>query len=119
MRDCIYRDDAIALLDCHSFESNYDANWLENALNELPSSDARTVVFCKNCRYCLKEDEHEYWCTGFCSPARLVTPDDYCSHGVLAGCQNTNCGYCEDGKCYNLHGIRVKHKTCPRGFGND
>lgn len=46
------------------------------------SKDLVEVVRCKDCKYCVVVDEHEYWCNGFCSPARLVTPIDFCSHGV-------------------------------------
>lgn len=46
------------------------------------SKDLVEVVRCKDCKYCVVEDEYEYWCNGFCSPARLVTPIDFCSHGV-------------------------------------
>ena len=28
-----------------------------------------------------KVDEFELWCNGFCSPARLVRKDDFCSYG--------------------------------------
>lgn len=41
----------------------------------------RPVVLCKDCKYCIVVDEYELWCNGFCSPARLVRADDYCSHG--------------------------------------
>lgn len=37
--------------------------------------------FVSRCEYCRKEDEFEHWCYGFCSPARLVRKDDFCSHG--------------------------------------
>ena len=40
-----------------------------------------SVVTCGECEYCIKKDEHELWCNGFCSPARLVRKDDFCSHG--------------------------------------
>ncbi len=39
------------------------------------------VVRCKDCEYSREEDEFERWCYGFCSPARLVRKDDFCSHG--------------------------------------
>lgn len=39
------------------------------------------VVRCKDCKWCLDGDEHEYWCNGLGSPARLVTLEDYCSKG--------------------------------------
>lgn len=47
----------------------------------IPAADVRPVVLCRDCKYCRKVDEFEYWCDGFCSPARLVRKDDYCSHG--------------------------------------
>ena len=46
---------------------------MENNLN-------RDGEYCENCKYCREEDEYEYWCYGFCSPARLVRKDDFCSH---------------------------------------
>lgn len=48
---------------------------------DMPSADVAPIVRCENCKYCRKEDEFEYWCYGFCSPARLVRKDDFCSHG--------------------------------------
>lgn len=47
----------------------------------IPAADVRPVVLCRDCEYCRKEDEFEHWCYGFCSPARLVRKDDFCSHG--------------------------------------
>ena len=44
-------------------------------------ADMVEVVRCADCKYCLKEDDYSLWCHGFCSPARLVRPDDFCSHG--------------------------------------
>lgn len=44
-------------------------------------SDVVEVVRCKDCKYCIKEDDYEFWCNGFCSPARLVNPEYFCSHG--------------------------------------
>lgn len=51
-------------------------------IEAIPAADVRPVELCRNCKYCIKEDEFEYWCNGFCSPARLVREDDYCSHGA-------------------------------------
>ena len=51
-------------------------------IEAIPAADVRPVVLCRNCKYCIKEDEFEYWCNGFCSTARLVREDDYCSHGA-------------------------------------
>ena len=51
-----------------------------DAIKELPSVQPE-IVWCENCKYCRKVDESEYWCYGFCSPARLVRKDDFCSHG--------------------------------------
>lgn len=45
------------------------------------TNDVQPVVRCKDCKYCLQTDEFEYWCDGFCSPARLVRKEDFCSHG--------------------------------------
>ena len=52
-------------------------------LEEVPAADVVPVVRCKDCKYCRRVDEFEYWCEGFCSPARLVRKDDFCSHGNL------------------------------------
>lgn len=46
-----------------------------------PAADVVPVVRCKDCKYCIKEDDYEFWCNGFCSPVRLVNPEDFCSHG--------------------------------------
>lgn len=54
-------------------------------IKSMPAVDVRSVVLCRDCEYCRKEDEHEYWCYGFCSPARLVRKDDFCSHGCKNG----------------------------------
>lgn len=57
-----------------------------NVVWERPEPvEVRQVVLCKNCKYLVKEDEHELWCNGFCQPARLVAPDDYCSRGKRKG----------------------------------
>lgn len=50
-------------------------------INSIPAADVVEVVRCKDCKYCIKEDDYEFWCNGFCSPARLVNPEDFCSHG--------------------------------------
>ena len=52
-------------------------------LKDIPTADVVPVVRCKDCKYCRRVDEFEYWCEGFCSPARLVRKDDFCSHGNL------------------------------------
>ena len=49
--------------------------------DSFPAVDVRPVVLCRDCKYCRRVDEFEYWCDGFCSPARLVRKDDFCSHG--------------------------------------
>lgn len=54
-------------------------------LYELPTADVEKVIRCKDCKYCDKEDEHEYWCTGRGFPCQLTTPDDYCSKGRKRG----------------------------------
>lgn len=51
------------------------------AFDLIPAADVQPVVRCKDCKYCLKADEFEYWCNGFCFPARLVNKEDFCSHG--------------------------------------
>lgn len=49
--------------------------------HDVPAADVKPVVLCKDCEYCRRVDEFEYWCYGFYSPARLVRKDDFCSHG--------------------------------------
>lgn len=49
--------------------------------NKSESIELPPLVRCENCKYCRKVDESEYWCYGFCSPARLVRKDDFCSYG--------------------------------------
>lgn len=55
--------------------------WAHDRMELIPAADVRPVVLCRDCEYCRKEDEFEHWCYGFCSPARLVRKDDFCSHG--------------------------------------
>ena len=50
-------------------------------IETIPAADVRPVVRCRDCQYCIKKDDFEYWCNSFCSPARLVCHDDFCSHG--------------------------------------
>lgn len=52
--------------------------------NAIADCDMAAVVFCRNCVYCSKKDPYELWCAGFCSPARLVAPEDFCSRGKKA-----------------------------------
>lgn len=42
------------------------------------------IIYCADCAYCVKTDQYERWCHGFCNPPRLVAPDDFCSHGKRA-----------------------------------
>lgn len=39
------------------------------------------ITTCDECEYCSKVDNWEYWCNGWGWPARLVSPDDFCSKG--------------------------------------
>ena len=48
---------------------------------DMSTAEVVKVVRCKDCRYVFKEDEYSYWCNGFTSPMRLVTPETFCSHG--------------------------------------
>ena len=50
-------------------------------IEDIPPADVRPVVLCDDCRYANRTDLFELWCNGFCHPARLVRPDDFCSHG--------------------------------------
>lgn len=65
---------------------NIDGHIFEETLGKLTCrrDDAcplTSVVTCGECKYCIKKDEHELWCNGFCNPARLVRKDDFCSRG--------------------------------------
>ena len=55
--------------------------WAIAEAERMPTADVAEVVRCKDCRYVFKEDEYSYWCNGFTSPMRLVTPKTFCSHG--------------------------------------
>ena len=92
----------------------------EQALKEQPTVDAVPVVRCRDCRFHIKEDDFEYWCNGFCQPARLVNPDDYCSRGMLKECTIETCGYCENGLCYRAEDA-PKSRNCPftKGEANE
>ena len=65
---CRFRYDGI----CHALQKT------QYAVTDCP---LQPLVRCENCKYCHKDDESEYWCYGFCSPARLVRKDDFCSYG--------------------------------------
>lgn len=83
--DLISRADAIKAIEnlqnCYNgYSDTYDKAYIIGVLEELPSAEP-DVIRCKDCKYCRKEDEYEYWCYGFCSPARLVRKDDFCSYG--------------------------------------
>lgn len=66
-------------------EWNEAVKRVQNVFDNMTDKDpnAVPVVRCKDCKYCRRVDEFEYWCEGFCSPARLVRKDDFCSHGNL------------------------------------
>ena len=53
-----------------------------SCVNYTPAADVVEVVRCKDCKHCDMVDENERWCLGWGSPARLVAPDSYCSHGM-------------------------------------
>lgn len=46
---------------------------------DFPTADVEKVIRCKDCKYCGKEDEHEYWCTG--NGNRSTDPYGYCDRG--------------------------------------
>lgn len=82
MAEYIKREDAIRVVEKYftdRLELNPDI--CLDGIRSLPDADVRPVVLCRDCEYCRKEDEFEHWCYGFCSPARLVRKDDFCSHG--------------------------------------
>lgn len=48
-------------------------------VSSIPAADVVPVVRCRDCKYSIGESE--LWCNGFCSPARLVAAEDFCSRG--------------------------------------
>lgn len=88
MTDYISRDVAVNGLAKIINESDMPDDWNKGmsaamlALFRIPAADVQPVVLCENCQYCIIKDAFEYWCNGFCSPARLVCHDDFCSRGV-------------------------------------
>lgn len=101
--------------DCEFNHPKYQ-DTLREIIEAEPSVDAVEVVRCKYCVYCRKEDDFEYWCEGFCNPPRLVSMNDFFSHGKFR-CENKMCGCCENGKCFNESHVRVKH-NCRYGKEN-
>ena len=86
-KDTIYRQDAIDALAEHEKSRGHNYTLFVNIVSEcaeiirnLPSAQPE-IVRCRECKHCRKVDESEYWCYGFCSPARLVRKDDFCSYG--------------------------------------
>lgn len=79
MAEYIEREAVNALIEAEC--SPKVAAFLNHAIDNIHAADVRPVVLCKDCEYCRRVDEFEYWCDGFCSPARLVRKDDFCSHG--------------------------------------
>lgn len=84
--DYIRRDAAISLIDQHCFESNYDAEWMENALRDLPAVGVVGVVRCSVCRLAVLKDtgngKTSLWCpvnNGY----RCY--DELCNRGKLHG----------------------------------
>ena len=88
MAEYIKRDSIIGLAHKMQFGrilTDREAEVVEMVVNSV-SDDARVdLVRCGECKYCLQTDEFEYWCHGFCSPARLVREEDFCSHGERKG----------------------------------
>lgn len=81
--DAIHYCHEQAASDCPTKEDfGQLAGWLEE-LAEYRENGIRYQVRCKDCVYRDKVDEHELWCTGNGYPARLVAPDEYCSHGIF------------------------------------
>lgn len=77
--------------DCLHHYASFCAAWnirtlanteVGSCLHYAPASDVVEVVRCKDCKHCDMVDENERWCLGWGSPARLVAPDSYCSHGT-------------------------------------
>ena len=71
-KDVLYPDAAVY---------NHAIDEVRNLIAVFPTAEVAEVVRCKDCRYVFKEDEYSYWCNGFTSPMRLVTPYTFCSHG--------------------------------------
>lgn len=85
---------------------------IADALEKEPTLNLVRVVRCKDCRFCEKVDDYEYWCKGFCSPSRLVNPNDYCSRGRRKRCSVESCGYCEDHQCWRGENS-PRSRNCP------
>ena len=67
---------------CGNEEMAFALNWALQMMRDIKTVDAVEVVRCKDCAYHDEVDEHELWCMGNGYPARLVTPDEYCSKGA-------------------------------------
>ena len=86
MAEYIEREAALDCVKCDlgkkDYKISYQGAMVEIAfrIDAIPAADVVPVVRCKDCRYCLKEDEWELWCMS-ASPACLTAPDDYCSRG--------------------------------------
>lgn len=60
----------------------FDGERAAATIDAIPTADVEEVVRCKNCKYCEKIDDHEWWCCGRGFPAVLTAPEDYCSKGA-------------------------------------
>ena len=73
-----WREELVEILD-------RDCGWTDAERAEavadrlIKSGRVVQITYCEDCDYCTKEDDFEYWCNGWGSPARLVRPRDYCS----------------------------------------
>ena len=61
--DYISREAAIALTDQHCFESCYDAEWMEEALKDIPAADVRPVVRAHWTDHRTLEHDGEWYCS--------------------------------------------------------
>ena len=66
-------------------EDEWGYEGIREDLYDIPTADVEKVIRCKDCKYCDKEDEHEYWCTGRGFPCQSTTLNDYCSKGRKKG----------------------------------
>ena len=78
MADLIDRQALLRDIEKYHLSDGKFQHWVE----VQPSVEAEPVVRCKDCAYLDEVDEHELWCMGNGYPARLVTPDEYCSKGA-------------------------------------
>lgn len=76
-------------------------------IEDVPVVAVAPAVRCEYCKYCLEEGEFEYWCYGFCSSARLVRKDDFCSYWKAKNIVPFH-------KCQGCAYLNPKHHYCEK-----